>query len=233
MATATTILQGAMRKLGLLASGESATVNELTDGLECLNDMLASWSIDQISLAYSTKEEFSLVSGTSVYTIGPSADFDTAKPIEILTAFIRDANDYDHILHIKPVLEYDRIQVKNLDNRPNTLYYKYGHPTGIIYFDYEPVTVETLHLNSIKHLSSFADTTTDLAISSELKSALVYNVALEIAPEFNAQPSGIVNIRAHKTLALLKSLSIANLIAPVVLNIPCISSGIYNIDSDI
>ena len=233
MATATTILQSAMRKLGLLASGESATANELTDGLECLNDMLATWSIDQVSLAYSTQETLSLVSGTAVYTIGPGADFDTVKPIEILTAFIRDANHYDHVLQIRPVLEHDKIALKTIDNRPHNLYYKYGHPTGIIYFDYEPVTIEALHLNSIKHLTAFPDATTDLDIASELKSALVYNVAIELAPEYSVQPSGSINTRAYKTLGLLKSLSISNLLIPITLSMPGISAGVYNIDSDI
>ena len=232
MATATTILQGAMRKLGLLASGESATANELADGLECLNDMLASWSIDQISLAYSTKETFSLVSGTSVYTIGPSADFDTIKPIEILTAFVRDSNSYDHVLQLKAVLEYDKIAIKNSDNRPHNLYYKYGHPNGIIYLDYEPMVIEALHLNSIKHLTAFPDATTDVDIATEMKSALVYNVALELAPEFNVQPSGIINTRAYKTFSLLKSMSIAQLMAPITLSLPGVSTGTYDIDSD-
>lgn len=232
MATATTIIQSAMRKLGLIASGESAMPTELTDALECLNDLLAAWSIDQLNMAYSVKEEFSLVNGVGTYTVGPGADFDTAKPLRILTAFIRDASSYDYILDVKQILEYDYLAMKELYNRPTKLYYKYDHPNGTIYFDYRPTKIEVLHINSIKALTAFADLTSDVAIADELKSALVYNLAIEISPEFNAEPTAVVNTRAYKTLSLLKSMRLSEQLTPISLNLPCIGVGNYNIDSD-
>ncbi|MBU6232388.1 hypothetical protein KGP36_07175 [Patescibacteria group bacterium] len=43
MTTALDVIRAAMRKIGLLASGQEPSANEAKDALECLNDMLASW----------------------------------------------------------------------------------------------------------------------------------------------------------------------------------------------
>jgi len=232
MATATTIINGAMRKLALISSGESASASELTDALECLNDLLSAWSVEQIILPYTIAEAFSLVVGKGSYTIGSGADFDTTRPLEIISAFIRDANNIDYLLDIQNYALYNALAHKSNSNRPSILYYKPVYPTGTIYFDYLPIAVESLYIESIKYLTSFADLSSDVSIAPELKTALVYNLAIEIAPEFGAKTSDIVNTRAFKTLSVIKSLSMANAMSPINLNMPGATKGYYSIDSD-
>ena len=56
MATARDIVTRALRKRKVLSSGEDPTADELTDGLDALNDMLAAWSIDGIDFGHVTLE---------------------------------------------------------------------------------------------------------------------------------------------------------------------------------
>jgi hypothetical protein len=222
-----------MRKLAILASGEAATEQELTDGLECLNDLLNSWAVERLILPYTTSENFSLVVGTSSYTIGSSGDFDTNRPIDIVQAFIRDSNSTDHLLDICSYTQYNQLSSKGASNRPTVLYYKANYPLGVIYFNTAPTSSENLYIESIKHLTEFPDSTTDIDILPELKSALVYNLALELAPEFGISPAVLVLEKAQKTLNRLRSSSMAALLSPVILNLPINRAGTYNIDSDI
>lgn len=52
MATALDIITRALRKIRVLASGESPTSEEADDCLNALNDMLVGWAINGIDLAH-------------------------------------------------------------------------------------------------------------------------------------------------------------------------------------
>jgi hypothetical protein len=52
MATALDIITRALRKIKVLASGESPSSEESADCLDALNDMLSAWSISGIDLAH-------------------------------------------------------------------------------------------------------------------------------------------------------------------------------------
>lgn len=53
MATATAVVSTALRKAGILAAGQTASAEELDDGLETLNDMMNAWSLDGIDIGWS------------------------------------------------------------------------------------------------------------------------------------------------------------------------------------
>jgi hypothetical protein len=52
--TALDLITRALRKIKVLASGESPTSDEADDCLLALNDMLASWSINGLDIAHTT-----------------------------------------------------------------------------------------------------------------------------------------------------------------------------------
>ena len=54
MATATDIIKGALRKLGVLASNEEPSAEDATDGLEALHDMCNAWAAQDIATGFST-----------------------------------------------------------------------------------------------------------------------------------------------------------------------------------
>lgn len=70
MTTAQTIIAGALRFINQYAPGESLSASDAQDALETLNDLLNSWSTDQISVYASNQNVFQYTSGQYEYTIG-------------------------------------------------------------------------------------------------------------------------------------------------------------------
>ena len=68
------IIDDAMRKLGVIASGETPTSAERQDGLEALQLMLRSWSAEKINTFVSVAETKTLVASTYLYTWGSGGD---------------------------------------------------------------------------------------------------------------------------------------------------------------
>lgn len=54
MATASQVINRALKRLKVIGVGASPTANETTDCLEALNDMLFAWRIEGIDLAHTT-----------------------------------------------------------------------------------------------------------------------------------------------------------------------------------
>jgi hypothetical protein len=61
--TAREIIASTLRLLGVLAAGETATANEANDALESLNQMLSSWSNENLVVYQKVRDEFTLTAG--------------------------------------------------------------------------------------------------------------------------------------------------------------------------
>lgn len=71
MTTPLDIINGSLRTIGALASGEAADAMQANDAFVVLNDMLAQWSTERMMIHYVTEVVFNLTGGTYQYTIGP------------------------------------------------------------------------------------------------------------------------------------------------------------------
>lgn len=67
--TATQIVSGALRTLGVIGPGITPTAEELTDGIEALNMMVKSWQTDGLHLWLYTEAALFLVDGQSEYDL--------------------------------------------------------------------------------------------------------------------------------------------------------------------
>lgn len=70
MPTAQTIISKSMRLLGAIASGESPTAVELSDGFDSLNSIIDSWSVATPMNYCEQDEVLTLTASQGVYTIG-------------------------------------------------------------------------------------------------------------------------------------------------------------------
>ena len=183
MTTARNIIKRALQKNGVLTKAESPSGDEASDGLSALNGLLASWSNDGLLVYARTSESFPLVSGQANYSIGAGGDFDTDRPLQILTAFTRISNvDYD--MDIVGDEIFDTITQKNITSSiPDVMTYVPSTPRGEITI-YPVPTTGTLHIRTEKQLSSFATLDTELDLPPGWERALIFNLALEIAGEY-------------------------------------------------
>ena len=208
--TAHDLVRGSMRLIGAVDPGEELTASEAADGLEMLNELLESWSNERLAVYMTLQENFALVSGTASYTIGSGATFNTTRPLDILSAFIRD-DGYDYPLRILNRKEYDEITYKAASFQPEALYYQPSVANGIIYLHGVPAKTYSvtngLYIDSQKQLQSFSGLTTAIVLPPGYKRAIRYNLALELAPEYNRNVPDAVLAIARESKAAVKRLN--------------------------
>ena len=68
--TALDLITGALRNINALEAGESPNAQDAADGLQVLNDLLESWSIDHLFIFSSTENILAWTPGQYQYTVG-------------------------------------------------------------------------------------------------------------------------------------------------------------------
>lgn len=229
--TGTEVIVAALQELGILVSGGTPSANDSAWGLGKLNRMLKSWAASGLNLHYRIEESFSLVGGTSSYTIGSGATFDTVRPNVIEQAFIRDSG-HDYPLGIRPVAEYWAITEKSTEDRPLKLYYDPTYPNGIIYLYYTPNSAYALHIVSQKPLLTYASAGTEIVLPGEYEDCLVLNLAIQMASRYGISTSRDLQLSARGASDNVRALNLAGQMKGVDLNLPGQRGTTYNVDAD-
>ena len=192
MTTALDIITGSARLLGVVRKGEALTGDEAVDGLEMLNDLLASWTNNGLLVTSRTWESFTVASAAS-YTIGTGQTLNTARPLKIANAFWRVTNT-DCQLAIISDAEYQQISYKTLaTGYPEYLNYDNGYPAGKIRL--YPQGSGELHLLSEKPLTAVAALSTTVDLPPGWNRAFRANLAIEMAAEYGVSvPAEVVKI---------------------------------------
>ena len=201
--TASEIITASYRKNGIT----SPTTQQLTDGLQDLQNMLSSWSAKGLVVPFYTTENFTLTIGQADYTIGATGDLTTVRPLRITDAFIRISN-YDYPVDVNLTKsEFNRIAQKDTEGRPRCLYYDPQYPDGKIRFNYEADVAYDFHLVSEKPLVNPTATTTTFSISLEANLAMVYNLAILLSHDSDNQLSPDVIATAIESKETLESIN--------------------------
>jgi len=175
------------RALRLCGVRNVSDSQRIAEGMNALNLMLKSWGEHML---IPTKESFTLTVDTYEYTIGDGADFDTTRPMSILSAYIEDSSGYDYEVDVSmSPIDYDKITDKDYSTRPEKLYYaaEFNSQYGKIYFDSAPDTAETFYLTSFKGYTEYTSTSDVLVQPPEYEKAIIYNLAIDLAPEYSVQ----------------------------------------------
>lgn len=182
MTTALGIITSAMRKIGVLVKGEDPSADEADDGLEMLNDLLSSISNDSMVVYARTEDTLTLSAGTATYTIGTGGTFNTARPVKIISAYVRSGNiDYD--LNLINDEEYASIVLKSTGSIPQFVNYTNGFPLGTLKFYPVPTAGYQLFLLSEKELGQLTLNQT-ISLPPGWKRMLIYNLAVDMAAEY-------------------------------------------------
>jgi hypothetical protein len=190
--TAQDIIKASMRKLGILAKSETPSNDELQDGLQALNVMIDEWGSQKLMGTATVRESFPLVANQTTYTIGVGGNFNTSTPYDIDYAFYRDSANVDYPLDIITREEFQGYSDKAIvQARPLSLFFDPGvtqqaNQSGTInlYFTPDASSPYTLFIDSQKPFTEFASLTTTVTFPPSYVKALVYNLAIEIAPEY-------------------------------------------------
>lgn len=213
--TALDVIKRAMRLIQVIGPDANPTAAEAADGLYALNSMLDSWGIERLMVYQVQQSNYSWASGAASKTIGSGGDFSATRPTKISDDgnFFRTSGSIDYPLQVLPRTEYDEIVYKSAGGAiPEYLFHDTGYPLMTLYAFPVPSQTLTLYLNTWKPLQAFTALTTALALPAGYQSAIEYNLAQWIAPEFGAAAVAAAQ-RSEKRAAHLKT-SIKNVNQP-------------------
>lgn len=234
MATVQELLKDSLRKIGVIATGQTPTNDELQDALRDLNRMLEVWSTKQIQVFASAEDNFSLVAGTVSYTMGTAGTASSVRAKKILSGFTRDSDNYDQPVEIISEKQYNAIPDKTTQGRPYYLFYDPKYALGYIYLYPTPDSTETMYIESLKLLhTAFTALTTTVSLPGEYEEAIVFNLAVRMAPEYGLPVPIEVAAIAASSLADIIELNASNQVEKVGLDPGITGSGRrYNIETD-
>jgi hypothetical protein len=203
MTTAREIVKKSLQKLGVLIKSESPSADEANDGLSSLNQLVDSWSNDSSSIPSRAWETFTLTAGVSTYTMSSGLTFNSVRPTNIIQAYVSIGGVSNYIGIINDEA-YNAIPFKTLTGVPEFLNYDNAYPTDNIHLYPVPASAYPLFILSEKPLTSFATLDTAVSMPPGWERALIYNLALELAPEYDQQPDPSIVAIAAKSLGLAR-----------------------------
>lgn len=206
--TAADVIKRALRLAQVFAQGEDPSgTDEETDALAVLNSMLASWSAEKLLVPYLVTDTLTLTASDGEYTFGSGGDINSARPLRIEHAYVRDSGGNDYPIKVINPEDYNNITLKTTTGRPCQLYLILEYPLAKIKLYYVPDAAETLYLDSWKPLSSLATAATTISLSGEYQKAIEFNLAIELAAEYNQTVQPFVYAEAERTKSLIKTMN--------------------------
>lgn len=202
MTTVRDLIASSLRLISIVGAGETMAAEDANDGLSSLNQMIASWSADGQVIYSRSVDTKALSAGVQTLTMGPSGDINTSTPAFITDATITQASIVTP-LNIWASNVISTQGFPTLQGLPTDLYVNNGTPLKTLQLYPVPYGGLTLTLYSMKPLSTLAlNDVIDLPPGFER--ALKYNLAVEIAPEYEREANKTVMNIAFDSLAAVK-----------------------------
>lgn len=191
MATALTLVTGALRLIGQLAEGETPSSETAADALTALNQMLDSWSTERLSVYATQDQTFTWPANTATRTLGPTGNFVGTRPIEVddSTYFVDTSNSLSFGIKLLNEAQYNGIALKsNTSTYPMYMWVNMDMPDITMTIYPVPTMALAFHIVSVLELTQPALLATTLSIPPGYLRAFRYNLACEIAAEFGVEP---------------------------------------------
>jgi hypothetical protein len=210
MATARDIIKGAMRLIGLMATGETPSADEISDGLSSLNSMIDSWSNENLVIYTKIREEFDFVPSQAAYTMGAGGNFNTSRPMRIDNAAVQmqGTTVYEVPIEVVTVDQWAGIVNKQISGSiPKYVYPEGTYPNETLNFWPIPSVTNKAVLYSWKPLATFASANDTFSMPPGYEEAIKYNLAVRFAPEFNKEASPTVQLVAIEAKENIKRMN--------------------------
>ena len=198
--------------LGALGEVDFGAALSSDDCLNMMNMMLNSWGADGLNVRAQTKDSLSIAASASSYTIGIGAILNTAKPLRIISGYIRDSNSIDTPLTLIGRQRYDAYSDKTTTGTPRVLFYDPGASqqatqAGTIFLYPIADVAYTLVLESEKMLSEIATLQADMTFELFYEEAIWSNLCFRLAPRLGKSVSHEVAKIAKDSLDALQRIN--------------------------
>jgi hypothetical protein len=181
----------ALRLLGVLAEGETPSASVSQDALMAFDQMVESWNTERLSVFCTQDQVFTWPSGLISRTLGPTGDFVGNRPVLLddSTYYVGN-NGVSYGVKFINQDQYNGIAVKTVTSTfPQVIFVNETFPNVEMYVYPRPTQDLVWHFISVQELSQPATLATSLLFPPGYLRAFVYNLAMELAPEFGVEPS--------------------------------------------
>ena len=200
----------ALKKIGVLAAGQTPLADDITDAFAELNLMLAEWN-SQRWMVYHLITQSIASTGAQSYTIGPGADISVPlRPNNIESAFFRQNNitplSPDYPLQIVAAREdYNRLRLKSLTAFPQYLFYDSDWSVGTLYpWPLMMGGLYTLFISYKDTLDSIQSTDMQINLPPQYYAAILYNLAARLRPSYQLPMDPTVAALAAASLNVVR-----------------------------
>lgn len=206
MTTALDQINGACKLLGVLAAGETLSAEDSNDALEFFQQLLDSWTNEDLMVYASTSQEVTWAANERTRTIGPTGDIVALRPVSVDgRTFFTDTQSNSYPITLISEEEYNSISLKTTTSTyPEYMFINYTVPNITAKVYPVPTDVMTWTFVSSTELPQPTGLDTTLSFPPGYNRAFKYNLAVEIAPIFGIQPSPTVIRTAMSSKRVLK-----------------------------
>lgn len=191
MSTPRDLINGAMRLIGVLASGETLASEQANDALTRLNSMIKSWSIDGFMVYKVVREELTMLAQAS-QTLGSGGNISTTRPEKIERLGIKNGS-LELPVEIITSDEWAKIPNKSTTSSyPYKCYVEGTYPLETLNFWPVPTSSATLVMQSRKVINSTFALTDTISLPDGYEEVIEYNLAVRLAPEYGKQIDPLV-----------------------------------------
>lgn len=223
--TGNSIIQSALRAIGVIGEGETPSASESADALALFNAMLASWSTDRKKLYNASVVPFALTTATQSYTWGTSGTFNSARPVKVdgAVAVIGDAGSSTPATNkvriplelIEDDATWAAIRSQTAQNTfPEKVFVDGAFPLRTVRFWPVPTfggTAPSVEFWIWTELAAFADLTTAYTFPPGYDLAFSRNLGILLAPEYGRRASMELLAAASEALGAVSGMSPASL----------------------
>ncbi len=233
------LIRMALKECGVLGVGQTASAEDSNDALTKANWMIGQWNRKRW-LVFRTLDASVVATGALTYSIGIGGDINAARPDQLEGGFIRQlvnggnpTNLVDYPISLITAREdYNRIALKTLTPFPQYYFYDPTFPLGTLYpWPVPQASIYEIHVSLKAELTTFGGLTDTIELPPEYFEAILYNLAVRLAPSYGLEAPMTVKALANASLATVRgaNMQIKRALLPAAV-LPRGSS--YNVYSD-
>lgn len=232
MSTTKDLIKQALRNIGVIASGEEPSAEELSDSLLIAQQMIESWSLSKLMVPAVTHESFAVntIGSARTYTIGPSGDIDTVRPLRVIVCQLVDAGGAVFTIDQVGVSQWSSIHYKDSVAIPDQVYFEPAYPLAKLYFTSILPPDYNLKLITWKELSALPALNSQTEYPPGYDRCIRLNLEVELAGAFSRPVNATTAALAKSAMREIKRLNSTPLNSRVDTALLGKSVG-YNIDA--
>lgn len=210
---ASDLVNSALRLLGVIASGETPNTDEAADGFTALQQLLANWSANELTLFGTQTITIPTSNGVASYTPG-------TRPVKVLNADVLTGGMTFPVAVVGPDAWATTPDKQDTSPRPRFLYCDYAYPTAAVQLAPIPNGVFSVRMYCTADLATLASQGTTFDMPEGYAKAIRFNLAVDLAPEYGRPVTPELQANAAATKAMLIELNASNRAGKSELTVP-------------